>query len=286
MNLFKHILKKLVVFASMLLILAGCEHNQAKTSTATDNVEVLSQEFEMPGLDRLRKIRVYLPPNYSSSEKSFPVLYMHDGQNLFDDKTSYVGEWGVDEALNQLHNQNKLSLIVVGVDNGQAQRMNELSPWQNNKYGVAEGEQYMQFIVEQVKPYIDSHYRTIADQQNTAIMGSSMGGLISHYAILKYPNTFSKAGIFSPSFWYSEQVYKFTEQNAPDEKARLFYLMGGNEGSDSVANMEKMVHQIKRQGHSADRVYSDVVAGGEHNEQFWRANFDRAVLWLFEVESL
>lgn len=286
MNLFKHILKKLVVFASMLLILAGCEHNQAKTSTATDNVEVLSQEFEMPGLDRLRKIRVYLPPNYSSSEKSFPVLYMHDGQNLFDDKTSYVGEWGVDEALNQLHNQNKLSLIVVGVDNGQAQRMNELSPWQNNKYGVAEGEQYMQFIVERVKPYIDSHYRTLADQQNTAIMGSSMGGLISHYAILKYPNTFSKAGIFSPSFWYSEQVYKFTEQNAPDEKARLFYLMGGNEGSDSVANMEKMVHQIKRQGHSADRVYSDVVAGGEHNEQFWRANFERAVLWLFEVESL
>ncbi len=286
MNLFKHILKKLVVFASMLLILAGCEHNQAKTSTATDNVEVLSQEFEMPGLDRLRKIRVYLPPNYSSSEKSFPVLYMHDGQNLFDDKTSYVGEWGVDEALNQLHNQNKLSLIVVGVDNGQAQRMNELSPWQNNKYGVAEGEQYMQFIVERVKPYIDSHYRTLADQKNTAIMGSSMGGLISHYAILKYPNTFSKAGIFSPSFWYSEQVYKFTEQNAPDEKARLFYLMGGNEGSDSVANMEKMVHQIKRQGHSADRVYSDVVAGGEHNEQFWRANFERAVLWLFEVESL
>jgi predicted alpha/beta superfamily hydrolase len=286
MNLFKHILKKLVVFASMLLILAGREHNQAKTSTATDNVEVLSQEFEMPGLDRLRKIRVYLPPNYSSSEKSFPVLYMHDGQNLFDDKTSYVGEWGVDEALNQLQNQNKLSLIVVGVDNGQAQRMNELSPWQNNKYGVAEGEQYMQFIVEQVKPYIDSHYRTLADQQNTAIMGSSMGGLISHYAILKYPNTFSKAGIFSPSFWYSEQVYKFTEQNAPDEKARLFYLMGGNEGSDSVANMEKMVHQIKRQGHSADRVYSDVVAGGEHNEQFWRANFERAVLWLFEVESL
>jgi predicted alpha/beta superfamily hydrolase len=286
MNLFKHILKKLVVFASMLLILAGCEHDQAKTSTATDNVEVLSQEFEMPRLDRLRKIRVYLPPNYSSSEKSFPVLYMHDGQNLFDDKTSYVGEWGVDEALNQIHNQNKLSLIVVGVDNGQAQRMNELSPWQNNKYGVAEGEQYMQFIVEQVKPYIDSHYRTLADQQNTAIMGSSMGGLISHYAILKYPNTFSKAGIFSPSFWYSEQVYKFTEQNAPDEKARLFYLMGGNEGSDSVANMEKMVHQIKRQGHSADRVYSDVVAGGEHNEQFWRANFERAVLWLFEVESL
>ncbi len=286
MNLFKHILKKLVVFASMLLILAGCEHNQAKTSTATDNVEVLSQEFVMPRLDRLRKIRVYLPPNYSSSEKSFPVLYMHDGQNLFDDKTSYVGEWGVDEALNQLHNQNKLSLIVVGVDNGQAQRMNELSPWQNNKYGVAEGEQYMQFIVERVKPYIDSHYRTLADQQNTAIMGSSMGGLISHYAILKYPNTFSKAGIFSPSFWYSEQVYKFTEQNAPDEKARLFYLMGGNEGSDSVANMEKMVHQIKRQGHSADRVYSDVVAGGEHNEQFWRANFERAVLWLFEVESL
>jgi predicted alpha/beta superfamily hydrolase len=286
MNLFKHILKKLVVFASMLLILAGCEHNQAKTSTATDNVEVLSQEFVMPRLDRLRKIRVYLPPNYSSSEKSFPVLYMHDGQNLFDDKTSYVGEWGVDEALNQIHNQNKLSLIVVGVDNGQAQRMNELSPWQNNKYGVAEGEQYMQFIVERVKPYIDSHYRTLADQKNTAIMGSSMGGLISHYAILKYSNTFSKAGIFSPSFWYSEQVYKFTEQNAPDEKARLFYLMGGNEGSDSVANMEKMVHQIKRQGHSADRVYSDVVAGGEHNEQFWRANFERAVLWLFEVESL
>ena len=282
MNQIEYLLKKLCLSTCLIVLLVGYENEPVRVSSAASNVEVLTKGFDMPGLNRTRKVRIYLPPDYASSKESYPVLYMHDGQNLFDDKTSYVGEWGVDETLNKLHHQKKLSLIIVGIDNGQDKRMNELSPWKNQKFGNAEGEQYMAFIVKQVKPYVDSQYRTLKDLNNTGIMGSSMGGLISHYAILEYPEVFSKAGIFSPSFWFSEQAYSFTKQNAPNSNARLFYLMGEKEGADSVANMQKMVEQIQAQGHPLKNVVSRVVAGGEHNEGFWRSEFERAVLWLFE----
>jgi len=101
---------------------------------------------------------------------------MHDGQNLFDNSTSYAGEWGIDETLNKLAKRKVLSLIVVGIDNGLDKRMNELSPWENTSYGRAEGKQYMDFVVNIVKPHTDHKYRTLSDQSNTAIMGSSMGG--------------------------------------------------------------------------------------------------------------
>jgi predicted alpha/beta superfamily hydrolase len=274
---------------SLLLVIFGlvswdakANASQTNQSTAAANVQVLSKIFEMPGLNRTRQVRIYLPPNYSVGEQSYPVIYMHDAQNLFDQKTSYVGEWGVDESLNRLHTEKRLSFIVVGIDNGQSKRINELSPWENSKYGAAEGEGYMKFVVEVIKPYIDKQYRTLPDKKNTAIIGSSMGGLISHYAMLNYSDVFSKAGIFSPSFWYSEKVYQFSKEKQPEQNARLFYLMGGKEGAKSIANMNKMVVQLKQQGHPSNNIYSNVVEGGEHNEGFWREHFARAVLWLFE----
>ncbi|BDX04927.1 hypothetical protein MACH26_04480 [Planctobacterium marinum] len=125
-------------------------------------------------------------------------VFMHDAQNLFDEKTSFAGEWRVDESLNALAQEHDLQLIVVGIDNGGEHRTQELSSWDHEKYGKAEGEQYTDFIVNVLKPYIDDRYRTLPDATNTAIMGSSMGALSSHYAIHTYPEIFSKAGLFSP----------------------------------------------------------------------------------------
>src|ERR1700676_1669623 len=119
-----------------------------RVHTASPNVQVLPEPLTMPGLDRQRMIRVYLPPGYTTSKQRFPVLYMHDGQNLFDDATSFVGEWGVDETLDALAKTRDFKLIVVGIDNGAENRIHELSPWDNAKYGKGEGRQYMAFLVD------------------------------------------------------------------------------------------------------------------------------------------
>lgn len=270
--------RKLALVAAMLL--ASCTKQAPRLPSAADNVHVLSQRFEMPGLERSRQIRVYLPPGYEQGDTRYPVLYMHDGQNLFDDATSYAGEWGVDETLNELAGQKGLELIVVGIDNGEEKRMNELSPWPNLEFGVAEGREYMTFIVDVVKPFVDGSYRTLPDQEHTAIMGSSMGGLISHYAIFEYPQVFSKAGVFSPSYWFSEQVYPFSDVGRLADNARMYLLMGAKEGA-AVRHFRRMHMQLADAGLSEEQVISRVVRGGRHNEAFWRAYFGEAVEWLY-----
>ena len=267
-----------------LILLQACGDEQERISTASANVAVLEQTLTIPVLKRLRTIRIYLPEDYQQSKQHFPVLYMHDAQNLFDDKTSYAGEWGIDETLNRLAKEEGLSLIVVGIDNGSELRMNELSPWPNEDYGIVDGEQYMLFIVNVVKPFIDENYRTHADKNNTAIMGSSMGGLISHYAIFEYPDVFSKAGIFSPSFWYSNKVFEFSKPSKLSDDSRLYFLVGGEEDGSMVTDFNKMTSQLINDGFNKQNLYSKVVDGGEHNELLWRTEFPEAILWLFAKE--
>ncbi|WP_299244262.1 alpha/beta hydrolase-fold protein [uncultured Aquimarina sp.] len=263
------------------------ETKEFKTDTATlkttaqPNVKVLEKQFEIANLDRNRQIRIYVPPNYNTSDKKYPVLYMHDAQNLFDKFTSYSSEWGVDESLNELAETSGLELIVVGIDNGAEKRMNELSPWKNSEFGEAEGEAYMKFIVNQIKPYIDNNYRTLADKSNTAIMGSSMGGLISHYAIYQYPEIFSKTGIFSPSYWYSEEVFTFTRNHQISKETKIFLLIGKKEGHGMVENTEKMYTQILSSNHPKENIHLIVDPEGEHNEAFWKGHFTSAIEWLF-----
>jgi len=285
MNRLKFKLLILSFVIAMTTLLQACQKKQETLPTASSNVTVLEQVFHIPKLNRDRQIRIYLPPNYQSSDKRFAVLYMHDGQNLFDDATAYSGEWGIDETLNKLSREDKLSLIVVGIDNGHEKRMNELSPWENSKYGAAEGKEYMEFVVNVVKPFIDKNYRTLSDQSNTAIMGSSMGGLISQYAIFEYSDVFSKAGIFSPSFWFSDSVYSDSRVEKLTDNTRLYYLMGGKEGIQSVDNMMKMVDKLKINGFSENAIFSKISPNGDHNEAFWRSEFEQAILWLFEAKD-
>ena len=269
------------VLLILALLLSACSEPK-KISTVTDNVQVLPYQFVMPELDRQRSIRLYLPRSYQQTEKRYPVIYMHDGQNLFDDKTAFSQEWGVDESLNQLAEKQGFEVIVVGIDNGGDVRMNELSPWENKRFGEAQGEQYMDFIVEVVKPYIDTNFRTKTDRLNTAIMGSSMGGLISHYAVHAYPEVFSKAGIFSPSYWYSQDVFAFTQFKKAQLDARLYVMYGDKEGDGMIADTNTMQRQLRKQGHPRQNFTFKRVPKGEHNEQLWRAEFTDAIEWLFQ----
>ncbi len=253
---------------------------EPKPSTAQPNVHVLPTPFVIPGLDRPRTVRLYLPPGYEHSRRRYPVLYMHDGQNLFDAATSYAGEWGVDETLNALAKSRGLQVIVVGIDHGGLARMRELNPWDNAEFGPGEGEQYLEFLVNVVKPWVDEHYRTLRGRRHTAIMGSSMGALISSFAISRYPQVFGAAGLFSPAYWIGPQVYDFTAAHPPPPDTRVYLYAGGSEDEWMVPNAKRMAAVLERAGLPARNLVVSVDPVGRHSEAAWRAEFPRAVAWL------
>jgi predicted alpha/beta superfamily hydrolase len=266
-------------FGSVLLALVP-----KPVSTAQPNVHVLTP-LAMPQLGRERTIRIYLPPGYEHSHKRYPVLYMHDGQNLFDAATSFAGEWGVDEILNGLAKSKGLELIVVGIDNGADKRMTELNGWENPKHEPGEGRQYMQFVVDTVKPYVDAHYRSKTDRDNTAIMGSSLGGLISHYAMYEYSGVFGKVGIFSPAYWYAPAVFDYTSAHKLSAGTRVYFYAGGKEDDSMVGNMQRIIDVIRQQHFPERNLAVHVEPQAQHNESAWRAEFPRAVEWLFDREE-
>ena len=256
--------------------------NPTANSTALDNVKLFDEAMHMPQLNRDRRIWVYTPPNYENSENTYPVLYIHDGQNVFDAATSYAGEWEVDETLNWLQKANGLELIVVAIDNGDDHRMNEYAPWSNPRIEKPEGDAYLDFIANTLKPRIDSNYRTKTDKANTAIIGSSMGGLISHHAGLKYSDVFGKVGVFSPSFWISEDAYEFAKTNSKLYDNKMYFLIGSKEGGNMVEDMNRMVKVMKTNGFNPSNLKSKTVEGGTHSEGFWRSEFPEAICWLFD----
>lgn len=284
-------LKLLRCIIGGFLICAGCISGSnalaetKKLSTAQPNVVVLNEMLMIPGLQRQRQLRLYLPLGYETSTRRYPVLYMHDGQNLFDAATGYAGEWNVDETLNRLSKSGKLDLIVVGIDNAGEQRLTELNPWTNPRFGVGGGGAYMDFIVHVVKPYIDQQYRTQADREHTAIMGSSLGGLISHYAIAQYPEVFSKAGIFSPSYWIANESFNFFADTPSKKDARLYLLMGGKEGGSQLPDVKRVYASLLAGGHPAQSIKLVVDPKGEHNEAFWSKEFEAAILWMFAPDG-
>lgn len=255
----------------MLLMVTGLTLAQ---STAKKSVS--SFIAEAPQLGGTRKIWIYLPPDYQKSEKKYPVLYMHDGQNLFDQSTSFAGEWNVDETLDSL----KLKIIVVGIENGGEKRIDELTPFPHEKYGGGKADAYLDFLVSTLKPRIDREYRTLSDKEHTSIMGSSLGGIVSFYALVKYPGVFSKAGIFSPAFWINPELFKMAE-TAPDTKSKMYFLCGDSESPEMVPDFQRMVGILKRKDVGDKKIQQQVVPGGQHNEKLWREHFGEAVIWLF-----
>lgn len=252
---------------------------QARKSTASPNVHIVDSVFYIPQLKRHRRIWIYLPADYTSSRKKYPVLYMHDGQNVFDAATSGFGEWGVDEALDTLGPQHK-QMIVVGIDNGADKRLNEYSPYDMDKYGRGEGALYVEFLVKTLKPFIDRHYRTKKCEDHTFIAGSSMGGLISFYAILNYPKVFGAAGVFSPAFWITPQLKQINPDQARKVKGKIYFYAGQQESDSMVPDMLQVFEQMQK--FSRAKMETVIRGEGRHDEPTWRAEFPLFYKWLFE----
>lgn len=262
--------------------------NIPKLSTASKNVKIISEEFPLRKLGKTRRVWIYLPSDYTKTKKKYPVLYMHDGQNLFDELTAPFGEWGVDECLDTLCKKINFDVIVIGIDNGKEDRLSEYSPYdfkvkpdEVNTWDVkGSGDLYLESLVYDLKPYIDSVYRTKSGRENTHICGSSMGGLISLYAIIRYPEIFGTAGVFSPAFWTNMDSLMAEIGRNKNEmwSGNVYMIAGGLEGSRYVNNMDEIHKLLLSKGKR--NTIANSVSGGQHKESFWREEFPTYVMWL------
>ncbi len=262
-----------------------------RAHTARPTVSVLDSAFAVPQLGRTRRVWLYLPPDYATSTKRYPVLYLQDGQNVFDAATSFAGEWGVDETLDSLEAAGDWGAIVVAVDNGGARRLNEYQPWPSAVAGLGggEGPRYVDFVAQTLKPFIDARYRTRPGRLDTGIGGSSLGGLIAFYAALTYPEVFGRVLVFSPSFFTNPGIFALARAARPLRPATRFYFASGlDEGGTGpllraiAKGQAAMVDTLAAAGFdTAADVRSLLPADGAHAEWFWRREFPAAYRWLF-----
>jgi len=262
-----------VLIICFLLLVQFQGHGQ---STASPNVSIISVHSTQ--METEKNIWIYLPASYKASTKNYPVLYLQDAQNLFDSSTSFSGEWRVDEILDSL----KLDLIVVGIEHGNAKRIDELTPYAHPEHGGGNAVAYLDFITKTLKPQIDSLYRTKPTAASTFIGGSSLGGLFAYYSILKHPEIFSKALVFSPSFWFSDEIVTLTKQTHMEalSATKIFFRAGHKESETMVPLMMKMRQILIDKGMSMCDINSKAVFEGTHSEKFWASQFPEAALWL------
>jgi len=267
-------MRTLKITLFFILIIGFVAHSQ---STASSNVSTFT--IEAPQLHTHKKIWVYLPKDYKSSNTNYPVIYMHDAQNLFDIETAYAREWNVDEYLDTLTTK---QVIIVAIAHGNDKRIDELTPYPNTTYGGGNGVAYIDFITKTLKPHIDITYPTRPDAKNTTIFGSSLGGLISFYAIIQYPDIFGNAGVFSPSFWFSDAIYELVNTTELNKNSRFYFVMGTKESETAVPNLKKMVQLLKDNGIKEQQIINKIVANGTHSESFWSTQFPEAHKWLIQ----
>ncbi len=245
--------------------------------------------FASTNLGNQRTLLVYLPPGYDSKNDRYPVLYVHDGQNIFDANMSFTGvEWGVDERCEELIKSEAMEpIIVVGVYNAGGARMDEYSPDPDQKRGGGHGELYAKFLIEEVKPFIDTTYRTLPDRDHTAVMGSSMGGLISLYLVWEHADVFSKAAAVSPSLWWADRkIIQRIESSAPSIlPAKLWVDMGTAESlypDTYLDDFRSLGTILEGKGLKPDAsLIVRVFDGADHSERAWAARTADILKFLF-----
>lgn len=252
---------------------------RGRSTSAYGTIERIPAVYS-PQLDNKRELLVSLPARYESRESRYPVIYMHDGQNLFDPAMSFAGSWNVDVAMAEL-SLGGLEAIIVGIPNMGHERIAEYSPFDQTGFGNGRGDLYLDFLINTVKPLIDTRYFTLPDREHTGIAGSSLGGLISLYAFFRYPRVFGFAGVLSPSLWLGDgAIFSFIEQ-APFSPGKLYLDVGDREGARHVANAKEMRDLLEAKGYRLGRDLLWVEEEmGAHHEAAWARRFQAALPFL------
>ncbi|HXT00641.1 MAG TPA: alpha/beta hydrolase-fold protein, partial [Elusimicrobiota bacterium] len=245
------------------------------------------RDFRSQILGNSRSIAVYLPPGYESSNERYPVLYVQDGQNLFDAVAEQGRSWGLDETCERLMRSGELPpFIIVGVYNT-LNRIPEYTPVPDDEYGGGNGELYGQFLIKELKPYIDANLRTLPGPESTGLMGSSLGALISLHVGLDHPDVFSRIGALSPSLWWAnaELTRRLGSAPPPESRARVWVDMGTREGDhpdQRVAETLDFGRMLQARGwRTGSNLSVRVIDGAGHNEGAWRARAAEVLKFLF-----
>ena len=253
-------------------------------------VKVLRDVFSRE-LGNARDLLVYLPPSHDTANRTYPTLYMHDGQNLFDAVTSFAGEWRADETLEALAGEG-IEAIVVGIPNAGAARLAEYSPFADERSGPGRARDYVRFVVDTVRPLVDEAFRTSGRPEATATIGSSMGGLVSLYAFLERPDVFGLVGAVSPSLGFARQAPLAYLEAAPFVGGRIYMDVGTLEGPPRLADgvpgpyvrLVRRAHDLlvaKGYVPGRDLLYRE-DEGGRHNEAAWAARLPGALRFLLK----
>ncbi|MEM1322427.1 MAG: alpha/beta hydrolase-fold protein [Bacteroidota bacterium] len=245
-------------------------------------IQIIEADFDIPSQIKTRRISALLPHDYDETQRAYPVLYLQDGQNLFDDYAPF-GNWAVDKKLAMLTERGMGNVIVIAIDHAAEQRIAEFTPSHETKLGVGNGKQYLQFLAKTLKPYVDQHFRTLPDREHTGIGGSSMGGLISIYAGIIHPEIYGKLMIFSPSLWVAPNIHFHAIQFKASYDTRIYLYGGGREGANMIPNIRRFKKALYQRG-ADETKYSfqlSIDPEGQHNEARWGTEFPHAIAWLY-----
>ena|SRR5579859_7427845 len=253
----------------------------------------LHRAFRSQFLPDPRDIIVYLPPGYNQHpEQTYPALYLHDGQNLFDGRTSYIPgrTWAMREHADEAINDGEVEpLIIVGIYNAGDRRLAEYTPEPNLDrdwpLGGGEAASYGRLITEDLMPFVANQYRIRAGREHTGVGGSSLGGLVSLYLGLRFPHYFGKLAVLSPSVWWNHKsILGYVNEYAPNlwERPRLWLDVGDQEGLRTLENAEQLHRRLKANGwKTGESLYFERVAGGTHDEASWARRVRPFLSFLF-----
>ncbi len=243
---------------------------------------IIEDDFEIPQLGKRRRVWALVPCDYYARRRRYPVLYLQDAQNLFSEHAPF-GNWAIDQRLAILKEQGYGDIIIIAIEHGGHDRIREYSPFDTAEFGPGEGALYSRFITQTLKPYVDNKFRSNSHRLHTGIGGSSMGGLISVYTAMRYPQIFSKWMIFSPSLWLSSEIFT-TAQQFTNEPPTHVYLYGGQSESRAMEADLRRFTDVLREKASNKQLFHyhlSIHPQATHNERFWGMEFPRALKWLY-----
>ncbi len=277
------------------------EEIPSPTSAGEDSLDLAGElrlhELRSRIFRNTRRLRVWVPPGYSAPEnqsRHYPVLYLNDGQNLFDPATAYIGvDWQADEAADRLIRDGKIPpLIIVGIDNAQKDRPKEYLPYRSFHPPVMrpQGKRYPEFLLNEVMPFVYQHYRIARGPENTGLGGSSLGAIISLFTVMDRPGIFGRLLLESPSLFISNRQLLKLSRAFRQWPERVFVAVGTREAGEerdrqTVDDVRQLEHILRRAGLREDRLRLVVDEGATHNEKEWAKRFPEALSFLFSLSS-
>jgi predicted alpha/beta superfamily hydrolase len=244
-------------------------------------VHLISEEFEIPQLNKTRRVWALLPYDYDSSTERYPVLYLQDAQNLFNEKAQY-GNWEIDKKLAVMSEYNIGKIIVIAVEHAEQDRIKEYNVGKT-VLGVGQGKKYIRFITDTLKPFVDKEFRTKSEREFTGIGGSSMGGLVSIFSGLMYPEVYGKLMIFSPSLWVIPKMNFSSIDFSEPGDTQIYLYAGGDESATMIDHVKKFKKNMIKTEFVTDKmkINLSINSEGKHNETYWSDEFPKAIEWLF-----